>query len=841
MKLLPSAAHRWLVRLLACALLCNAAAFGQAPATTNPATLDDQTRATVIEGALQALKANYVFPEKAKEMEQAIRARLARQEYATLTSAEAFARQLTAHLQEVSHDKHLRVLYTQGSGAGMATRLDPALNRALSKKRNYGFEKVERLAGNIGYLDLRGFEDEHAAGETAAAAMTFLSNTDALIFDLRNNGGGNPGMVALLSSYLFDQPTHLNSIYDRPSDTTREFWTQAKVPGQRYGSGKPVYVLTSQRTFSAGEEFTYDLKNLKRATIVGETTGGGAHPVSPQRINAQFIITVPSARAINPITRTNWEGTGVAPDLAVKSEQALKAAHLAALKAIAPNITELQLSQQLQNVIATVQGELDAQARQAVEGAPVRASQTAAPAMAPAPVTKVQTATAATAAQTNVKLPETPAGRVFGKFLTALNSGDVEVMKRFHREHQGDEENAQQDFGMYQRTGGLNLHSVVSSSDYALTVLVQGKKDSRWLNFSIGVEPSAPHGISDIRVSPAAAPNGKAPENNSAPPPASSPPSGKKLSEAEALKEVERLLEKQSAADEFSGVVLIANQQGQPLFQRAYGLASREYNVPNQVDTKFNLGSINKFFTKLAILQLVEQGKLALSDTLGKHLPNYPNKQAAEKATIEHLLNMQSGIGDFFGKKFEETPKNRLRTIQDYLALFAAAPLVFEPGTSRNYSNGGYVVLGAIIEQVTGQSYFDYVREHIYKPAGMLNTDAYEVDAPVPNLASGYTRRSERGGNERVNNVYTKPARGSSAGGGYSTAADLLKFTQALRATKLANAAHSRELLGRLGIAGGAPGINAVLEDNGSYTIIVLSNYDPPSAESIAEQMRRWF
>jgi CubicO group peptidase (beta-lactamase class C family) len=803
-------------RLLFCALLCQSLVWAQSPSHNH---LDEQTRAALIEGALQALNTSYVFPEKAKEMEAAIRARQARKEYDGLTSGEAFAQQLTAHLQEVSRDKHLRVVFTSG-GAGLITRLDPSVNRVLSIKRNFGFEKIERLAGNVGYLDLRGFEDERAAGETAAAAMTFLANTDALIIDLRNNGGGSPGMVALLSSYLFDQPTHLNSIYDRPSNTTREFWTQASVPGKRYGNDKPVYVLTSKRTFSAAEEFTYNLKQLKRATVVGETTGGGAHPVNPRRINAQFIITVPSGRAINPITKTNWEGTGVAPDLAVTAEQALKAAHLAALQAITPKLTEPQLVSQLQNAIARLQSEL------APKLAPLAAP----------PATKMERITTEPLAQANVKLPDTPAGRSFGKFLAALNSGALETMKRFHRENGGDEENAQQDFEIYQRTGGLNLHSVTTTSDYELTALVQSRKDSRWLNFSIVASRSAPHGITDIRVSPTTPPNGAAPANT--PKPTAEP--AKKKSEAEALKEVERLLERQSGADEFSGVVLIA-KGGQPIFQRAYRLASREYNVPNRMDTKFNLGSINKFFTQIAILQLLEQGKLALSDTIGKHLPNYPNKQAAEKATIEHLLKMRSGIGDFFGKKYEETPKNRLRTINDYLKLFADAPLAFEPGTSSNYSNGGYIVLGALIEQLTGQSYYDYVREHIYKPAGMLNTDAYEEDMPVPNLATGYTRRSGRGGNERVSNVYSKPARGSSAGGGYSTAEDLLKFTQALRESKLLSPARSKQLLGNLGVAGGAPGINAVLEDTGTYTFIVLSNYDPPSAESISEQIRRLF
>lgn len=436
------------------------------------------------------------------------------------------------------------------------------------------------------------------------------------------------------------------------------------------------------------------------------------------------------------------------------------------------------------------------------------------------------------------KLPDTPAGRSFGKFLAALNSGSLDAMKRFHRESGGDEENAQQDFGLYQRTGGLKLHSLSKSAEYELTALVQANQDGRWLSFSIGVERQAPYPLADLRVQPAEAPSGSAPANNT--PKTASEAPVKKLSEADALKEIERHLEQLKTADEFSGVVFIA-KNGNPIFQRAYGLAHKASNTPNQLDTKFNLGSINKFFTRTAILQLVEAGKIKLDDTIGKHLPNYPNKDAAGKVTIQHLLSMQSGIGDFFGKQFDETPKTRIRTINDYLPFFADKPLAFEPGTSSRYSNGGYIVLGAIIEKVTGQSYYDYVRERIYKPAGMLNTDAYESDAKVANLAMGYTRRVSQDG-ARVENTSTRPARGSSAGGGYSTAADLLKFEQALAAGKLVNATHSKQLLGNLGVAGGAPGINAEFtggNPNG-YTVIVLSNYDPPSAEEVGRKIRGW-
>ena len=433
-----------------------------------------------------------------------------------------------------------------------------------------------------------------------------------------------------------------------------------------------------------------------------------------------------------------------------------------------------------------------------------------------------------------IKLPDTPAGKTLGEFIKAFNTGDLETLKRFHKERGGDEENAQQDLGFYQRSGGLKLHSVTRSDQFEIEVLVQTKKEERWMSFTIGVEPQPPHGIADVRVRPASAPDEKSGERVNSP-----EPSKEMLSEARIIEHLNAMIDKRVADDSFSGVVMVA-KDGKPIFQRAVGLASKSYNIPNRIDTKFNLGSINKFFTRIAISQLIEQGKFSLDDTIGKYLPDYPNKVAAEKVTIKHLLDMQSGVGDFFGPKFDDTPKNRIRAIKDYLPLFADQALKFEPGTSRAYSNGGYIVLGAIIEKVTGQSYYDYVLERIFKPAGMGNTDSYEVDVVTPNLATGYTRDAN---GVRVSNVYTKPARGSSAGGGYSTAEDLLKFTIALRTNKLLSEAQTkRTLQGGLGIAGGAPGINAELEiDPGSgYTVIVLSNYDPPSAANISQQIRKW-
>jgi len=204
----------------------------------------------------------------------------------------------------------------------------------LMRSVNFGFAKAEVLPGNIGYLEMRVFATGPEAEAAADAAMSRLADADALIVDLRRNGGGDPAMVARVSSYLFEQPTLLNSLHWREGDRTEDFWTTKEVAGKRFGQGKPVFVLTSKRTFSGAEEFAYNLKSLGRATIVGETTGGGAHPGGPQRINDHFSVWVPSGRAINPITKTNREGTGVVPDVAVPADKALERALELAAKAV---------------------------------------------------------------------------------------------------------------------------------------------------------------------------------------------------------------------------------------------------------------------------------------------------------------------------------------------------------------------------------------------------------------------------------------------------------------------------------------------------------------------------
>jgi retinol-binding protein 3 len=313
------------------------AVFAQ-PVSGPTAPIDAAARKQVVESAIRELNERYVFPDVAKQVEVVLNRSLQAKNYETLNDAQKFAEQLTNDIQGVTKDKHIRVRYS-AQPIPERVRNEPSAEelaeyRKQAAMRNYGVEKVERLPLNVGYIELRGFESAELAGEAIAAAMTLMANTEALIVDLRRNGGGDPATVALMTSYLFDERTHLNSFYKREGNRTTQFWTQDWVPGKRFGKTKPVYVLTSKRTFSGAEEFSYNLKNLKRGTVVGETTGGGAHPGGMRRLAANFSMFVPDGRAINPITNTNWEGVGVEPDVKVPADDALRTAQILALKKI---------------------------------------------------------------------------------------------------------------------------------------------------------------------------------------------------------------------------------------------------------------------------------------------------------------------------------------------------------------------------------------------------------------------------------------------------------------------------------------------------------------------------
>ena len=364
--MLKTTTSKVIVRLaIICLLALSGAIVSFAQPEQPDLTIDAATRTQVIDGILKRINDSYVFPEVAKKMEQSIRERVEKKEYDQIASAKEFAKKLTDDLQAVSKDKHLRVRYSHNAIPEREPRREPTAEEREQRRRdltwmNHGFSKVERLPGNIGYLEFLNFMDEELGADTVAAAMNFINGTSALIIDMRNNGGGNPAMVALVCSYLFSpEPVHLNDLYWREGNRTEEFWTRKELAGKRY-LNKDVYVLTSKRTFSGAEEFTYNLKNLKRATIVGETTGGGAHPGGGFRISEHFGMFVPTGRAISPITKTNWEGTGVTPDISVPADQALLVARVMALKKSLTTVSDPDLKVRMEDEIKKLEKELDA-------------------------------------------------------------------------------------------------------------------------------------------------------------------------------------------------------------------------------------------------------------------------------------------------------------------------------------------------------------------------------------------------------------------------------------------------------------------------------------------------
>lgn len=309
---------------------------GGAPPPVPEVTAKD--RAAIIESIVGDLNDTYVFADVAEKMANLLRKELAAGTYDGVTTLPAFCELLTVELQCVSHDRHLIVRWEPPppdvGGKPPSAAEERARELAELRRGNYCFERIEHLPGNVGYLKLDCLADAGVGGATAVAAMNFLAGSDALIFDLRDNGGGEPSMIQLINSYLFEAPTHLNSFYIRKGDQTEQFWTQAHVEGSRL-TDVPVFVLTSGYTFSGGEEFAYNLKSTKRGTIVGETTGGGAHPVRRFPVAGYPVtVNVPFGRAINPITGTNWEGTGVAPDVPTTATAALDTAYVKALETV---------------------------------------------------------------------------------------------------------------------------------------------------------------------------------------------------------------------------------------------------------------------------------------------------------------------------------------------------------------------------------------------------------------------------------------------------------------------------------------------------------------------------
>lgn len=298
--------------------------------------IDASERNTVIDAAIAELHRAYVIPEKTAAIESDLRERQRRGEFDSITSAQSFAGHLTDVLQEQTGDRHLEVRYFEKplsvGESGQGTPEEQAIEDLRQRRLNYGFASVGRFPFNIGYIDLHAFARPEHATDRIAAAMTLVSESDALVIDLRKCGGGDPDTVMLFASYLFDAPEHLNDIYFRDEDRTEVRWTTKAVPGIKYGQERMVYLLTSHDTFSACEDITYALKNAHRAVVVGENTGGGAHAGSPQRLDAHFMMFVPSGRPISPVTHTDWEGVGIAPDISAPASDAADVAQVAILR-----------------------------------------------------------------------------------------------------------------------------------------------------------------------------------------------------------------------------------------------------------------------------------------------------------------------------------------------------------------------------------------------------------------------------------------------------------------------------------------------------------------------------
>ena len=324
------------VALLVGSVLVSSLVYGQA----TEATIDVAEKRTVIDSLCANLDREYMFPEIATKYIGALKNNLRAGLYDQITDPERFAQRVTQDLAGIHKDEHLVVRYDPEWVSGTkkrAERDEEAIARKQRQDRiiNYGFQEIEILPGNIGYLRLGGFSYEYDAYEVAIAAMQFLANTDALIIDLRRNGGGSPEMVQFLCSYVLDNPRkHLNSFYYKEEEKTTQYWTYTYLPGKRLEK-VDVYLLTSNSTFSAAEEFAYNLKNMKRATVVGEVTGGGAHDNRFLALNDRFMMSLPFARAENPITKANWEGVGVEPDVKVPTGIALETAEVLAIRRLA--------------------------------------------------------------------------------------------------------------------------------------------------------------------------------------------------------------------------------------------------------------------------------------------------------------------------------------------------------------------------------------------------------------------------------------------------------------------------------------------------------------------------
>src|SRR5688572_292446 len=440
------------------------------------------------------------------------------------------------------------------------------------------------------------------------------------------------------------------------------------------------------------------------------------------------------------------------------------------------------------------------------------------------------------------QFPDTPAGNQAKAWLEVFNAGDADKHKEFLRKNAPSRlDSADREMNFREMVGGFDLKKVEESTPTKLVALVQERASDQFARLTFEVDASEQHQITRLSLQVAARPAEFALPH---------------LSETELVTALRKRMDEVAASDRFSGAVLVA-RNGKTVFAQAYGLADRDKKTPNTLKTRFRLGSTNKICTAVATQQLLQSGKLDLKAPFGTYLTDYPNKDVASKVTIEQLLSHTGGTGDIFGPEFE---KNRLelKTLQDYVKLYGDRAPEFGPGSRWAYSNYGFLLLGVLIEKVSGQSYYDYVRDHIYKPAGMTGTASEPEEQLVPERSIGYTRFT---GGALQPNTDTLPYRGTSAGGGYSTVEDLLKFATALQKHKLLNAQYTEMLTtGKVdtpiggkyafgfgdviingtrcfGHGGGAPGMNGELKicPGPGYVVAVLANTDPPAATRVAD------
>jgi CubicO group peptidase (beta-lactamase class C family) len=436
---------------------------------------------------------------------------------------------------------------------------------------------------------------------------------------------------------------------------------------------------------------------------------------------------------------------------------------------------------------------------------------------------------------------QTPAGWQLAGWLAAYDGTDWQAYLTFLKTNFAIQpRGAFQDSAFRDRIGGYDLKKIESETPTEVTALLQERAGDGFTRVFLDVEPEQPHRILKLEVKLIERPAEFALPH---------------MSDQQLTAALRKRLEDETASDRFAGAVLVA-QQGKPIFAQACGLADREHHIPNTMQTRFSLASINKVFTAVATMQLVQAGKLALDDPLGKYLTGYPDKELAAKVTIGELLTNTGGTGDIWGPEFDKH-RQQLRTLEDYINLYGKRPLRFEPGSRWEYSNYGFILLGAVIEKVSGESYYDYVREHIYIPAGMSSTDSAPEEPRPADRSIGYMK--VKTGDWNSNTGYLL-YRGTSAGGGYSTVGDLLRFADALRENKLLDAHYTKLLTtGRVatpfgleaygfgvqtfngnscfGHNGTGAGVNGDLEMclNSSYAIVVLANIDPPAAEQISQ------